>query len=159
MDDYVAAQIEAVDVIRDLLGVEAVHAIGYCVARGRRWRRRWPISRARARRARSPVATFFTAQVDFEDAGDLKLFLGDETMATLDKLTAETGVLDGRVMAATFNLLRGRDLIWNYVVNNYLMGNDPPPFDLLHWNGDVTNLPGGWHQRLSLARFTARICW
>ena len=55
-------------------------------------------------------------------------------------------MLDGRVMAATFNLLRGRDLIWNYVVNNYLMGNDPPPFDLLHWNGDVTNLPGGWHR-------------
>ena len=89
---------------------------------------------------------YVAAQVDFEDAGDLKLFLGDETMATLDRLTAESGVLDGRVMAATFNLLRGRDLIWNYVVNNYLMGNDPPPFDLLHWNGDVTNLPGGWHK-------------
>ena len=74
------------------------------------------------------------------------MFLGDETMATLQKLTAETGVLDGRVMAATFNLLRGKDLIWNYVVNNYLMGNDPPPFDLLHWNGDVTNLPGEWHR-------------
>ena len=59
-------------------------------------------------------------------------------------------MLDGRVMAATFNLLRGRDLIWNYVVNNYLLGNDPPPFDLLHWNGDVTNLPG--------ANGTAIIC-
>jgi polyhydroxyalkanoate synthase len=91
-------------------------------------------------------ATFFTAQVDFEDPGDLKMFVGDETLATLKQLTAETGILDGRVMAATFNLLRSKDLIWNYVVNNYLMGNDPPPFDLLHWNGDVTNLPGEWHR-------------
>ena len=101
---------------------------------------------AKGEAAKVASVTFFTAQVDFEEAGDLKLFLGDETMATLNQLTAETGVLDGRVMAATFNLLRGRDLIWNYVVNNYLLGNDPPPFDLLHWNGDVTNLPGGWHR-------------
>jgi polyhydroxyalkanoate synthase len=101
---------------------------------------------AKGEAAKVKSVTFFTAQVDFEDAGDLKLFLGDDTMASLQQLTAETGVLDGRVMAATFNLLRGRDLIWNYVVNNYLMGNDPPPFDLLHWNGDVTNLPGAWHR-------------
>ena len=145
MDDYVAAQVEAIDVIRDLLGVEAVHAIGYCVA-GTTMAATLAYLAAKGEAAKVASATFFTAQVDFEDAGDLKLFLGDETMATLDKLTAETGVLDGRVMAATFNLLRGRDLIWNYVVNNYLMGNDPPPFDLLHWNGDVTNLPGGWHR-------------
>ena len=56
------------------------------------------------------------------------------------------GFLDGRYMAATFNLLRGRDLIWNYVVNNYLLGEDYPPFDLLHWNGDITNLPAKWHK-------------
>jgi polyhydroxyalkanoate synthase len=67
-------------------------------------------------------------------------------MGLLGKLTAETGVVDGRVMASTFNLLRGRDLIWNYVTNNYLLGKEPPPFDLLHWNGDVTNLPAGWHR-------------
>ena len=72
--------------------------------------------------------------------------LGDETMALLDQLTAEKGYLDGRYMAATFNLLRGRDLIWNYVVNNYLLGEEPPPFDLLHWNSDTTNLPAGWHR-------------
>lgn len=145
MDDYVAAQVEAVDVIRDLLDVEAVHAIGYCVA-GTTMAATLAYLAGRGEAEKVASATFFTAQIDFEDAGDLKLFLGDETMATLEKLTAETGVLDGRVMAATFNLLRGRDLIWNYVVNNYLMGNDPPPFDLLHWNGDVTNLPGGWHR-------------
>ena len=62
------------------------------------------------------------------------------------QLTAEKGYLDGRYMAATFNLLRGRDLIWSYVVNNYLLGEEPAPFDLLHWNSDTTNLPAGWHR-------------
>ena len=144
-DDYIAAQLDAIDVVRDLLGVEGVHTIGDCVA-GTTLAATLAYLQAKGEAKKVESATFFTAQVDFEDAGDLKLFLGDETMATLGQLTAETGVLDGRVMAATFNLLRGRDLIWNYVVNNYLMGNDPPPFDLLHWNGDVTNLPGGWHR-------------
>ncbi len=144
-DDYIAAQLDALAVVRELLGVKAVHAIGYCVA-GTTLAATLAYLATKGEADTIASATFFTAQVDFEDAGDLKLFLGDETMATLGQLTAETGVLDGRVMAATFNLLRGRDLIWNYVVNNYLMGNDPPPFDLLHWNGDVTNLPGGWHR-------------
>ena len=67
-------------------------------------------------------------------------------MSLLEQLTAEKGYLDGRYMAATFNLLRGRDLIWSYVVNNYLLGDEPPPFDLLHWNSDTTNLPAGWHR-------------
>jgi polyhydroxyalkanoate synthase len=84
--------------------------------------------------------------VDFTEAGDLKLFTGPETMGLLEQLTAEKGYLDGRYMAATFNLLRGRDLIWNYVVNNYLLGEEPPPFDLLYWNSDTTNLPAGWHR-------------
>jgi polyhydroxyalkanoate synthase len=145
MDDYVAAQEEAIDVIRDLLGVKAVHAIGYCVA-GTTMAAALAYLAAKGEADKVASATFFTAQVDFEDPGDLKMFVGDDTLSTLKQLTAETGVLDGRVMAATFNLLRGKDLIWNYVVNNYLMGNDPPPFDLLHWNGDVTNLPGEWHR-------------
>jgi len=145
MDDYVAAQNQAIDVVRDLLGAKAVHAIGYCVA-GTTMAATLAYLAAKDDADKVKSATFFTAQVDFEEPGDLKLFLGDETMQTLQQLTAENGVLDGRVMAATFNLLRGRDLIWNYVVNNYLMGKDPPPFDLLHWNGDVTNLPGEWHR-------------
>jgi polyhydroxyalkanoate synthase len=145
MDDYVAAQELAIDTIRDLLGVKSVHAIGYCVA-GTTLAATLAYLAGKGEADKVASATFFTAQVDFEDAGDLKMFIGDETMKTLEQLTAETGVLDGRVMAATFNLLRGKDLIWNYVVNNYLLGNDPPPFDLLHWNGDVTNLPGEWHR-------------
>jgi len=145
MDDYVAAQNQAIDVVSDLLGVKAVHAIGYCVA-GTTMAATLAYLAAKDDADKVKSATFFTAQVDFEEPGDLKLFLGDEAMQTLQQLTAENGVLDGRVMAATFNLLRGRDLIWNYVVNNYLMGKDPPPFDLLHWNGDVTNLPGEWHR-------------
>jgi polyhydroxyalkanoate synthase len=67
-------------------------------------------------------------------------------MGLLQQLTTDKGFLDGRYMAATFNLLRGRDLIWNYVVNNYLLGDEPPPFDLLQWNSDTTNLPAGWHR-------------
>ncbi|WP_431994016.1 PHA/PHB synthase family protein [Sphingomicrobium aquimarinum] len=145
MDDYVAAQEQAIDTVRDLLDVEAVHTIGYCVA-GTVLSMTLAQLAARGEADKVASATFFTAQVDFEDAGDLTMFVSDETLATLGQLSAETGVTDGRVLAATFNLLRGRDLVWNYVVNNYLMGKEPRPFDLLHWNGDVTNLPAAWHR-------------
>jgi len=145
LDDYVAAQVEAVDVIRDALGVKQVHAIGYCVA-GTTLAATLALLAARGEADKVASVTFFTAQVDFEKAGDLTLFLGDETMGLLGQITDDKGYLDGRYMAATFNLLRGRDLVWSYVVNNYLMGDDPAPFDLLHWNGDFTNLPAGWHR-------------
>ena len=146
LDDYVLnGQIDAIDSVRELLGVEDVHAIGYCVA-GTTLATTLAYLHAKGEATKVKSATFFTAQVDFSEAGDLKLFLGDETMGLLPQLTAEKGYLDGRYMAATFDLLRGRDLIWNYVVNNYLLGEEPPPFDLLHWNGDTTNLPAGWHR-------------
>jgi polyhydroxyalkanoate synthase subunit PhaC len=143
-DDYVeAGQIDAIDTIRDLLGVPAVHAIGYCVA-GTTLAATLAVLAARGQADKVRSATFFTAQVDFSEAGDLHLFVDDDQLALIRSLGAE-GFLDGRYMAATFNLLRGRDLIWNYVANNYLMGQDYAPFDLLHWNSDVTNLPAGWH--------------
>jgi polyhydroxyalkanoate synthase len=146
LDDYVLkGQIDAIDTVRDLLDVQEVHAIGYCVA-GTTLAATLAYLHAKKQADKVSSATFFTAQVDFTEAGDLKLFTGDETMSLLDQLTKEKGYLDGRYMAATFNLLRGRDLIWNYVVNNYLLGDEPPPFDLLHWNGDTTNLPAGWHR-------------
>ncbi|QYJ06892.1 PHA/PHB synthase family protein [Qipengyuania flava] len=144
-DDYVRAQIDAIDTIRDRLGVKSVHAIGYCVA-GTTLAATLSLLHRRGEADKVKSATFFTAQVDFEKAGELLNFVDDQQLGTIKALTPE-GYLDGRYMAATFNLLRGTDLIWNYVVNNYMLGEDYPAFDLLHWNGDVTNLPAKWHQQ------------
>lgn len=144
-DDYILrGQIDAIDTVRDLLGVPSVHAIGYCVA-GTTLAMTLALLAVRGEADKVKSATFFTAQVDFSEAGDLGLFVGDEQLAMIDSLTTD-GYLDGRYLAATFNLLRGQELIWNYVVNNYLMGQDYPQFDLLYWNGDTTNLPAKWHR-------------
>lgn len=142
-DDYVAAQVDAVETIRALLEVPAVHTIGYCVA-GTTLAATLALLAARGEADKVASATFFTAQVDFAQAGELQNFVTDEQLALIGALSPQ-GFLDGRYMAATFNLLRGRDLIWNYVTNNYLLGADYAPFDLLHWNGDTTNLPSKWH--------------
>jgi polyhydroxyalkanoate synthase len=144
MDDYVKAQRDAVDTVRELLDVKDVHLIGYCVA-GTTLAATLALLEARGEADKVASATFFTAQVDFSEAGDLNLFVNDDQMQMIQQLSGQ-GYMDGRYMAATFNMLRGRDLIWNYVTNNYLLGEDYPPFDLLHWNGDTTNLPAKWHQ-------------
>jgi polyhydroxyalkanoate synthase subunit PhaC len=143
-DDYIRAQIDAIDAVRERLQVPAVHTIGYCVA-GTTLAATLSILARRGQADKVKSATFFTAQVDFENPGELKIFIDDQQLEALDKMSAKTGYLDGRYMALTFNMLRGNDLIWNYVVNNYLLGEDYPAFDLLHWNGDVTNLPARWH--------------
>lgn len=147
-DDYIAAQIEAIALIRAGLDVPAVHTIGYCVA-GTTLAATLAILAARGEADTVKSATFFTAQVDFENAGELLHFVADDQLALLKTLTPD-GFLDGRYMAPVFNQLRGRDLIWNYVTNNYLLGKDYAPFDLLHWNGDTTNLPATWHLRYLL---------
>ncbi len=142
-DDYVGAQVEAIDTVRAALEVPAVHTIGYCVA-GTTLAATLALLAARGEAAKVASATFFTAQVDFAQAGELQHFIDDEQLKMVASLSPE-GFLDGRYMATTFNLLRGRDLIWNYVTQNYLLGQDYVPFDLLHWNGDTTNLPAKWH--------------
>jgi len=142
-DDYIRAQIDAIDHIRARLGVESVNAIGYCVA-GTTLAATLAILARRGEAAKVNSATFFTAQVDFEKAGELRVFIDDAQLKLIEQ-ASQQGFLDGRYMAATFNLLRGTDLIWNYVVNNYLLAEDYPAFDLLYWNGDVTNLPARWH--------------
>ncbi len=144
-DDYVRAQIEAIDLVRDRLDVPSAHAIGYCVA-GTTLAATLSLLHKRGEADRVKSATFFTAQVDFAKAGELLNFVDDQQLMAVEAMSPD-GYLDGRYMAATFNMLRGTDLIWNYVVNNYLLGEDYPAFDLLHWNGDVTNLPAKWHQQ------------
>lgn len=142
-DDYVAAQLEAIDVVRERLKVPSVHTIGYCVG-GTTLAMTLAVLARRGEADKVKSATFLTAQVDFEQAGELAMFI-DDAKLELVRQASKGGYLDGRYMAATFNMLRGSDLIWNYVVNHYLLGEDYPAFDLLFWNGDVTNLPAKWH--------------
>lgn len=143
-DDYIAAQIEAVDHVRERLGVPCVHTVGYCVA-GTTLAATLAVLARKGEAAKVASATFFTAQVDFEEAGDLKHFIDDQQIEAVSRLSPD-GYLDGRYLAAAFNILRGNDLIWSTVEKNYLKGEEYPAFDLLHWNGDVTNLPARWHR-------------
>ncbi len=143
-DDYIAAQIEAIDTIRDALEVSAVHTIGYCVA-GTTLAATLAVLAGTGKADKVASATFFTAQVDFSEAGELLNFIDDAYFGMIEAVSSE-GFLDGRYLAATFNQLRGKDLIWGPVANHYLLGKDYPAFDLLHWNGDVTNLPAKWHK-------------
>lgn len=144
-DDYIVrGQVQVIDTVRDLLGVDSVHAIGYCVA-GTTLAATLAWLAANGRQDIVKSATFLTAQVDFSEPGELGLFVDDQQIQLVERLVTD-GYLDGRYLAATFNLLRGNDLIWAYVVDNYLMGQDYKPFDLLFWNGDSTNLPARWHR-------------
>ena len=94
---------------------------------------------------RIQAATFFASLVDFEQPGELGVFIDEEQLAAMDRMMAERGYLDGRHMATTFNMLRANDLIWSFVVNNYLLGKEPFPFDLLYWNSDSTRMPYAMH--------------
>jgi polyhydroxyalkanoate synthase len=147
IDTYVEeGMFTALKVVQDICGTPAAHTIGYCVA-GTTLAAAMAVLAARGEGERIASATFFTAQVDFCDAGELKLFVDDASLDTIDKITGNKPVLDGRYMATTFNMLRSNDLIWNYVVNNYMLGKDYFPFDLLYWNSDATNVPARWHRQ------------
>ncbi|MDB5572948.1 MAG: class poly(R)-hydroxyalkanoic acid synthase, partial [Tardiphaga sp.] len=133
----------AMDVIEKVTGELKVHTAGYCVggtllASTLAWL-------AEKRRQRVASATFFAAQVDFTHAGDLMVFVDEAQISALEKDMREAGVLDGGKMAMAFNMLRSNDLIWSYVVSNYLKGQPPSAFDLLHWNSDATRMPAANH--------------
>lgn len=144
-DDYIAAQIDAIDTVRSALKVDNIHAIGYCVA-GTTLAATLAILAAKGEADKVRSATFFTAQIDFSRGGELLNFIDDNQLKMIEALASPQGYIDGRFLALSFNLLRGKDLIWSTVVKNYLLGEDYPAFDLLHWNGDVTNLPAKWHR-------------
>jgi polyhydroxyalkanoate synthase len=123
--------------------LETINAMGYCV--GGTLLGTTLAYMAATGDNRFSSASFLAAQVDFSEPGDLKLFIDDTQIKALEEIMAEQGYLDGSRMAAVFNMLRPKDLIWPYVVNNYLLGKQPFPFDLLYWNSDTTRMPPANH--------------
>jgi polyhydroxyalkanoate synthase subunit PhaC len=143
-DDYMKeGPLAAMDVIERATGELKVHTMGYCVggtllASTLAWL-------AEKRRVRVTSATFLAAQVDFSHAGDLLVFVDEDQISALERDMQASGVLEGSKMAMAFNMLRSNDLIWSYVVSNYLKGQPPTSFDLLHWNSDATRMPAANH--------------
>src|SRR5499427_7499908 len=133
----------ATDAVKRETGVEKVNVIGYCVG----GTLLGTALAYLAARGEEPFAsaTFFAAQVDFTKAGDLMLFIDDTQLKALEEMMAERGFLDGSRMATVFNMLRPKVLIWPYIVNNYMLGKKPFPFDLLFWNQDSTRMPAANH--------------
>ncbi len=143
-EDYMKEGVlSAADAVARETGQETCNVIGYCVG-GTLVSTTLAYLAARGRKV-FHSATFFAAQVDFSKAGDLLIFIDDTQLKALEEMMAERGYLDGSRMATVFNMLRPRDLIWPYVVNNYMLGKSPFPFDLLFWNQDSTRMPAANH--------------
>lgn len=144
-DDYmIKGIVTAIAVAQEATDEKEVNLIGYCIGGTLlttllAW---W-----KARGIKSPVksATFFTTLLDFADSGELTLFTDEAQILAMEQGMKETGYLDAWHMHTTFNMLRANDLIWSFVVNNYLLGREPFPFDLLYWNSDSTGIPGPAH--------------
>ena len=143
-DDYLTeGSLAALDAVTGITGAPKVNVIGYCLggtllAATLAWL-------AARKQNRIASATFFVSMIDFERPGELEVFIDEQQVSALEKKMQERGYLEGSEMAATFNMLRANDLIWSFVVSNYLLGKDPFPFDLLHWNGDSTRMPAAMH--------------
>jgi polyhydroxyalkanoate synthase len=133
----------ALDAIQDATGEKRVNVIGYCI--GGTLLSCLLAWMAKKKDDRFLSATFFTALTDFKEAGELKVFIDDEQLTLLEDHLEHKGYLEGRHMANVFNMMRDNDLIWSFVVNNYLMGRDPMAFDLLYWNSDCTRMPAAMH--------------
>ena len=134
---------EALDAVRAATGEEDVSALGYCIGGTLLATALAAMAKTGDRRIKN--ATFFTAQTDFTDAGDIQVFIDEEQLKGLEAKMEDTGYLEGSTMAMAFNMLRPTDLVWSYVVNNYVKGEPPSAFDLLYWNSDATRLPARNH--------------
>ena len=143
-DDYLTGgALAALDAIERATGEREVNAVGYCLggtllacALG---------YLAAKKDDRIASATFLASLIDFSEGGELEVFIDEQQVAALEKRMKKRGYLEGSEMATTFNMLRSNDLIWSFVINNYLMGRDPFPFDLLYWNSDSTRMPAAMH--------------
>ena len=148
-DDYIEhGPIQAIETVRDLTGAKEINGLGFCVG-GTMLSNALAVLAARGEK---PVAsaTFLTTLIDFTDTGILDVFIDENFVKFREMQMGQGGLLKGQDLASTFSFLRPNDLVWNYVVGNYLKGESPPPFDLLYWNSDSTNLPGpfyAWYLR------------
>lgn len=148
-DDYIEhAAIKAIEVVQEITGAKTLNALGFCVG-GTILGTALSVLAAQGKK---PVAsaTLLTSFLDFTDTGILDIFIDETSVKYREAEMGEGGLLKGQDLASTFSFLRPNDLVWNYVVGNYLKGETPPPFDLLYWNSDSTNLPGpfyAWYLR------------
>ena len=148
-DDYIEhAAIKAIAVVQDITGVKTINTLGFCVG-GTILATALAVLAARGE-APAASATLLTSLLDFTDTGILDIFIDESSVSKRESEMGQGGLLKGQELASTFSFLRPNDLVWNYVVGNYLKGETPPPFDLLYWNSDSTNLPGpfyAWYLR------------
>jgi polyhydroxyalkanoate synthase len=143
-EDYMReGPLAALDAIETATGEPDANVIGYCL--GGTLLACTLAFMAAKKDGRIASATFFASLVDFREPGELGIFIDEEQLAALEERMSEKGYLEGSAMATTFNMLRANDLIWSFVVNNYLLGKDPFPFDLLYWNSDSTRMPAAMH--------------
>jgi polyhydroxyalkanoate synthase len=140
MDEGPFAALEAIE---QATGEREVNVIGYCI--GGTLLATTLAYMAKKGDRRFASATYFTTMVDFAESGELSVFIDEEQIQALESRMAKQGYLEGGDMAQTFNMLRANDLIWSFVVNNYLLGKEPFPFDLLYWNSDATRMPSAMH--------------
>ena len=147
-EDYLTeACVTAIDKVCEQTGEKEINAAGYCLG-GTLLGATAAYLAAKKPKSTDPrlaSVTFFTSMLDFSIPGELGVFIDEQQVAGLEKKMSERGFLEGTEMAGTFNMLRSNDLIWSFVVNNYLMGKDPFPFDLLYWNSDSTRMPAAMH--------------
>ncbi|MBS1229080.1 MAG: Poly(R)-hydroxyalkanoic acid synthase, class [Proteobacteria bacterium] len=143
-EDYLLhGTLAAIDAVEQATGEPRINAASYCL--GGTLLMSTLAYMAAKKDKRIASATFFTTMLDFSEPGELKVFLDEATVASLEKRMHERGFLDGADMAGTFTMLRANDLIWSFAVNNYLMGKESFPFDLLYWNADSTRMPATMH--------------
>ena len=143
VDYMLEGPLAALDAIEKATGERDANVLGYCL--GGTLLAATLAHLAAKKDKRIVSASFMTSLIDFTGAGELEVFIDEEQVSSLERKMSERGYLEGSHMANTFNMLRSNDLIWSFVINNYLMGRDPFPFDLLHWNQDSTRMPAKMH--------------
>ena len=150
-EDYMLeGPLAALEAVRRATGERRVNALGYCIGGTLLACALAHMAAAGDRRIAS--ATFLTTLVDFEEVGEIGIFIDERQVAAIERAMARQGYFEGAQMAGAFSALRANDLVWSFVVDNYLLGKEPPPFDILYWNSDSTRLPAAMHSEY-LRRF------